>query len=139
MNVEPYLFFYGRCEEALQFYSQTLGAQIGYLMRFREAPESERGPQEWQDKVMHATLRVGSSQLMASDGMHQQAPAPFGGLSLTLNVECVEQAERLFTALSEGGEVRMPPAQTFWSPCFAMLNDRFGVAWMINCAPKTSG
>ncbi|MGH8354319.1 MAG: VOC family protein [Pseudomonas sp.] len=131
MRIEPYLFFNGRCEEALAFYQTALGANVDFMMRFKDAPEDERGAPEWQDKVMHACLRLGDSQLMASDGMGPQV-TPFSGFSLSIGADSVEQAERLFAALAEGGQVSMPLQQTFWAQAFGMLTDRFGVAWMIN-------
>lgn len=131
MKVEPYLFFSGRCEEALDFYVQALGAEITLLMRCKEAPEPMGLPPGWEDKVMHANLRIGESSLMASDGMGEATT--FGGFALSLAAPTPEHAEAWFTALAEGGKVDMPLQQTFWAQAFGMLTDRFGVSWMVNC------
>jgi PhnB protein len=133
MLVQPYLFFDGRCEEALGFYRRTLGAEVKMLMRFKEAPEKPPAgtmPSGTENKVMHAELRIGESAIMASDG-HCQGKASFEGFSLTLAVKTEAEADRLFAALSDGGEVRMPLGKTFFSPKFGMLADRFGVGWMV--------
>ncbi len=131
-NVEPYLFFGGRCEEALEFYRAALGAEIGMLLRFKENPNPDPGaiPPGFEDKVMHATLRIGETTLMASDGCEETTK--FEGFALSLNLPMEEEADRAFNALAEGGEVRMPLQKTFWSPRFGMLTDRFGIAWMVN-------
>ena len=137
MQVQPYLFFEGRCEEALDFYRQALDAQVDMLMRFKESPEAPppgavaRGS---EDKVMHASFRVGDSTLMASDG-GCSGRSGFQGVTLSLNLADAAEAERRFAALAEGGEVQMPLGATFWSPAFGMLVDRFGVSWMVNVTP----
>jgi PhnB protein len=132
MQVEPYLFFEGRCEEAIEFYRKALGAEVTMLMRFRESPEPpEFATPGSEEKVMHANLRIGDNIIMVSDGLCQGSPG-FQGFSLSLAVTDEAEAERLFTALSEGGKVEMPLAKTFWSPRFGMVADRFGVSWMIN-------
>jgi PhnB protein len=136
MQVQPYLFFEGRCEEALAFYGRTLGAQIDMLMRFRDIPEPpppDAVPMGCDDKVMHASFRIGETVLMASDGGCSGQPG-FSGITLSLGVAEVAEAERLFAALGDGGEVQMPLGETFWSPAFGMIQDRFGVSWMINTA-----
>ena len=136
MHVEPYLFFNGRCEEALRFYCQALGAELVMLMRYRESPDPvPEGmlPPGSGDKVMHATLRIGQGQLMASDG-HCQGQANFDSLRLSLAAPDAATAERMFQALAEGGRVDMPLGKTFWSPCFGMVVDRFGVGWMVTVA-----
>lgn len=130
MYVEPYLFFEGRCEEALAFYRQALGAEVTVLMRYRESPDPGMSPPGAEEKVMHANLRIGETTLMASDGLCKGQPA-FQGFSLSLAVADEAEARRLFTALSAGGVVQMPLARTFWSPCFGMVVDRFGVPWMV--------
>ena len=130
--IQPYLFFNGRCEEALKFYKEAVGAQVDMLMRFKESPEPHKPgmiPKNWDAKVMHATFRVGDSVLMASDG--NKEGASFSGFSLSLGVKTEAEAERAFAALSKGGKVTMPLAKTFWSPRFGMLVDRFGVGWMV--------
>lgn len=134
MHVEPYLFFEGRCEEALEFYRTALGAEVTMLMRFKDSPEPGMCAPDAGDKVMHANLRIGSTTLMASDGRCEGAPS-FQGFSLSLDAADEAEAERLFAALSDGGQVQMPLAKTFWSPCFGMVADRFGVSWMVGVMP----
>ncbi len=134
MLVEPYLFFEGRCEEALDFYHKALGAEVTALMRFKESPDPNMCPAGAEDKVMHATVRIGNTTIMASDGMSSGHLA-FQGFSLTLSLADKDEATRLFTALSDGGQVQMPLAETFWSPLFGMVTDRFGVSWMILMTP----
>ena len=136
MNVQPYLFFDGRCEEALEFYRKTLGAETLMLMRFKESPEPcdpSMVPPGSENKVMHSTFRVGDATLMASDG-NCKGQAKFAGFSLSLTVSSPAEAERRFTALGEGGQVQMPLAKTFFSPSFGMVADRFGVSWMVYVA-----
>ena len=133
VQVQPYLNFEGRCEEAIEFYRRTLGAEVTMLMRFKDCPEPQAPgmvPPGAENKVMHAQLRIGSTTLMASDCRCQGQPSFQGfSLSLTLNSEAV--AERLFAALSDGGQVQMPLTKTFFSPSFGVVSDRFGVSWMI--------
>ena len=131
MQVETYLFFEGRCEEALEFYRQALGAEVTALIRFKESPEPGMCPSGSEEKVMHANLRIGDTTLMASDG-GCEGQADFRGFSLSLSLTDTVQAERLFAALADGGQIQMPLAKTFWSPLFGMVADRFGVSWMIN-------
>lgn len=126
MKVEPYLFFEGRCDEALEFYRKTLGAEITTLMRYKDNPDHTAPPHSAEDKVMHANVRIGETTLMASDGLCSGQTA-FKGFSLADEAE----AERVFGALSEGGQVQMPLGKTFFSPRFGMLVDRFGVSWII--------
>jgi len=141
MQVQPYLFFDGRCEEALEFYKRTLGAKVETLMRYREAPDK---PPEGAvapgsgDKIMHACFRVGATDILASDGGCWGQTA-FQGFSLSLTVPNVSEAQRLFTALGEGGQVQMPLMETFFSPQFGMVADRFGVSWMIVVAQPNGG
>ncbi len=137
MFVQPYLFFNGRCEEAIEFYRKALGAEVGMLMRFRESPEPPQPgmlPPGSENKVMHATIRVGDTNVMVSDG-HCQGKTDFQGFSLSITVSREADAERLFAALAEGGQVRMPLGKTFFSPRFGMVADRFGVSWMILVQP----
>jgi PhnB protein len=131
MNVEPYLFFEGRCEEALEFYRTALGAEVTMLVRFKESPDPEMCQPGAEDKVMHASMLIGNNTVMASDGLCEGQPA-FKGFSLSLSITDEAEAARLFAALSDGGQVEMPLTKTFWSPCFGMVTDRFGVSWMIN-------
>lgn len=134
--VEPYLSFNGRCEEAIEFYRGVLGAQVEMVMRFNQSPEPVPPgvlPPGFEHKVMHASFRVGDSRIMASDGCAEGAA--FTGFSLSLTVATEAEADRVFSALGDGGKVTMPLGKTFWSPCFGMLTDRFGVAWMIIVQP----
>jgi PhnB protein len=131
MQIEPYLFFEGRCEEALEFYCRALGAEVTLLMRFKESPDPGSCRPGTEDKVMHANFRIGNTTVMASDGRCEGHPA-FQGFSLSLSLTDEAEAERLFAALSDGGQVQMPLTKTFWSQCFGMVADRFGVSWMIN-------
>lgn len=133
MQVQPYLFFDGRCEEALEFYRKALGAKVDFLMRYREAPEAPPPgtlPPGSENKVMHANLRIGDTQIMASDG-HCGGRPSFQGFSLTLSARDEAEAKRFFGALSDAGSVTMPLGKTFFSPAFGMTTDRFGVGWMV--------
>jgi PhnB protein len=132
MQVQPYLYFNGRTEEALKFYCQAIGADQVFMMRFSECPDKDMVPPGLDDKVMHASFRVGSSVLMASDGMCDESEArQFAGISLTLLAPTVAKADELFAALCDGGQVQMPMCETFFSPRFGMVADRFGVSWMV--------
>jgi len=133
MQVQPYLFFDGRCEEAIEFYRTALGAEVTALMRFKDSPDPACSPGAG-DKVMHSALRIGDTTVMASDGQCQGQPS-FQGFSLSLPVPDVAEAERLFAALGKSGQVQMPLSETFFSPRFGMVADRFGVSWMIVVAP----
>jgi PhnB protein len=138
MKVQPYLFFEGRCEEALDFYKKALGAEVTMLMRFSDAPAQAAGQPEGcaggpppnADKIMHAAFQLGTSLLMASDGMAQGKPE-FKGVSLSLTASNDAEAERWFAALGDGGLVQQPLISTFFSSRFGMVADRFGVNWMI--------
>jgi PhnB protein len=136
MQIESYLFFNGRCEEAIAFYKKAIGAEVVMMMRNKEAPEKPPPgmlPPGSDDKIMHATLRVGTSNLMLSDGRCDGKPV-FNGFSLSLDAASEAEADRLFAALADGGTVQMPLAKTFWSPKFGMVADRFGVGWMVSLA-----
>ncbi|HRO57612.1 MAG TPA: VOC family protein [Burkholderiaceae bacterium] len=138
--VEPYLFFSGRCEEALEFYRKAIGAEIEMVMLFKDSPEPpppDMLAPGFENKVMHASFKVGDRRVMASDGRDEGTR--FGGFSLSLAVPTEAEADRAFDALSDGGEVRMPLDKTFWSPRFGMLTDRFGVDWMVMVATKETG
>jgi PhnB protein len=133
MQVQPYLFFDGRCEEALEFYRRALGAEVTMFMRFKDAPEPpppDKVAPGSENKVMHSSFRVGEAEVMASDGMCHGKPS-FQGFSLSLLVSDEAEANRLFAALADGGQVEMPLAKTFFSPRFGMVADRFGVSWMV--------
>jgi PhnB protein len=133
MQVQPYLFFDGRCEEAIAFYRGALGAEVTMLMRFKDSPEPQQCPVPpgAEDKVMHASLRIGETTVMASDGRCEGRPS-FQGFSLSLSVPDEAEAERLFGALADGGQVQMPLTRTFFASRFGMVADRFGVSWMIH-------
>lgn len=139
MKIEPYLFFDGRCEEAIEFYRKTLGAEVTMLMRFKDSPEpmpADRMPPGSENKVMHASLRIDDANIMASDGNCQGRPS-FQGFALSLGVANEADAERLFSALSDGGQVQAPLEKTFFSPRFGMVADRFGVSWMVIVEAQT--
>jgi PhnB protein len=133
MEIQAYLFFEGHCEEAIKFYQQALSAELVMLMHYRDSPEPpspECADQISEDKIMHAMLRIGGSLLMVSDGLCSGKPV-FAGFRLHLTAATPAEAEQKFNALAEGGEINMPLGKTFWSPSFGMLNDRFGVGWMV--------
>ena len=136
MLMQPYLFFNGRCEEAVDFYCSALDAKVEMVMRYRESPEpaaDQSLPQGWDDKIMHAAIYVGDLLLMMSDGC--DTDGTFSGFSLALSLKSPADVDRYFNALSKGGKVTMPLAKTFWSPRFGMLTDRFGVSWMLMADP----
>ena len=136
MKVQPYLFFEGRCEEALEFYKKTLGATISAVMRYRDNPEPAYNPPGSDEKVMHCDFTIGQTQLMASDGNCSGKPT-FGGVSLSIEAKDAADAKRLFDVLADGGQVQMPMNKTFFSPAFGIVQDRFGVSWML-IAPEGS-
>jgi PhnB protein len=132
MQVQPYLFFNGRCEEAIEFYRGAVGAEPTMLMRYKDNPEPQPGmvPPGAENKIMHASIRIGDSVVMASDG-ECGGKLNFQGFSLTVSVRDEAEADRVFGALSHGGQVQMPLTKTFFSSRFGMLVDRFGVGWMV--------
>jgi PhnB protein len=133
MLVQPYLFLDGRCEEAIEFYRKALGAEVEMLMRFKDSPEPPQPgmvPPGSENKVMHSCLRIGETRVMASDG-HCQGKPSFQGFSLSLTVPSAAEADRVFAALGNGGQVQVPLTKTFFSPRFGMVADRFGVSWMV--------
>lgn len=133
MKVEPYLFYNGRCDEAIAFYKEALGAEVIMQMRMNESPEPPAPgmvPPGFENKIMHATLRIGDTIVMVSDGNTNMAPE-FKGFALSLAAADAAQAQKLFAALTESGQILMPIGKTFWSPCFGMVTDRFGVSWMV--------
>ncbi|TFH88567.1 VOC family protein [Billgrantia azerbaijanica] len=135
MLLNAYLIFDGDCRAAFAFYQRCLGGEIVAMHTYAEAPAEEQMPAAVHDKIMHARLVVDGQVLMGSDNT-PECPVPYEGIkgvSLTINVDTPEEAERLFTALADNGTVRMPLGETFWAKSFGMLVDRFGVAWMINC------
>lgn len=138
MHIQAYLFFNGRCEEAIEFYRDVLGAEVLMLMRMKDSPDPQ--PPEMaqpgnENKVMHASLRIGNSTVMASDGQCG-GQAVFQGFSLAATVPDENEARRVFNALADGGQIRMPLSKTFFSPCFGTVADRFGIEWMVNVAPE---
>jgi PhnB protein len=132
MQIQPYLNFNGRCDEALEFYKKALGAEVLMLMRFKDSPEPPPPgmPPSPPEKVMHSSFRVGETTLNASDG-RCTGSASFQGISLSIYAASEAEADRVFAALSAGGQVQMPLTKTFFSPKFGMLADRFGLSWMI--------
>jgi PhnB protein len=134
LTIEPYLFFNGRCEEAIGFYRKALGAEVEMMMRFKESPEPPPPgsvPPGFDNKIMHASFRICQTTVMASDGCSAEK-ASFQGFSLSLAVQNEAEADRAFNALAKGGQIKMPLTKTFWSPRFGMVEDRFGIGWMIN-------
>ena len=132
MQIHPYLSFEGRAEEALAFYKKALGAKETMVMRFKDAPPEAQANMtpDTGDKIMHMSFTVGDTELMGSDGYCTGKPT-FQGISLTFNAKDAADAEKVFNALSDGGQVKMPLNKTFFSPAFGMLSDKFGVGWMI--------
>jgi PhnB protein len=134
MNIQPYLCFNGRCDEAIAHYKNVLGAQGDQILRFKQGPPDacDEGsiPPNWENKVMHTQVKIGESIVMMSDG-NSAEPAKFDGISLTLQVADEAEANRIFSGLGEGGQTIMPLGETFFSPCFGMTTDKFGVTWMV--------
>jgi PhnB protein len=130
MQVQPYLFFDGRCDEAIEFYKKTLGAEVAMLMRWKDSPDKSMVTPANADKVMHSSLKIGDTRVMASDGRNTGNPK-FEGFALSLNAKDEADADRMFNALAQGGKVTMPMSKTFFSPRFGMVADRFGVNWMV--------
>jgi len=137
MQVQPYLFFSGRCEEAVAFYCGALGAEVSMLMRYRDCPDPKaaaRMPPGMGDQVMHVRFRIGDSEILAADGPGQEDG--FKGFSLCLSPKDEAEARRLFAALADGGKVRMELGPTFFAASFGMVTDRYGVGWMLVVPPK---
>jgi PhnB protein len=139
MQIQPYLFFDGRCDEAIEFYKKALGAKVEMLMRFKEAPpmapgDGCKGPMPDGEKIMHSSLRIGDAVIMASDGMAQGKPE-FKGVSLSITAKDDAEAKRFFDALSAGGTVQQPLMKTFFASSFGMVADKFGVGWMVVTTP----
>jgi PhnB protein len=130
MQVQPYMSFEGRCDEAIEFYKKAIDAKVDMLMRFKEAPDQSMMSPANADKVMHAAVHVGDTQLLMSDGRCQGGPN-FHGIALALSAASDADAERMFNALAEGGKVNMPMTKTFFSSRFGMVADKFGVGWMV--------
>jgi PhnB protein len=144
--IKPYLFFDGRCDEALEFYTRTLGAKVEQVFRFKDAPpQLDAQPQEgcgpmtadMAEKVMHACVTIRGTTLFVSDGMCQGKPE-FKGVSLALELPTDGEAETVFAALGDGGQVQMPMAPAFFASRFGMVADRFGVSWMVTSPPPAA-
>ena len=130
MQVQPYLSFEGRCEEAINFYKSAVGAKVAMMMRFKEAPDQSMMTPGTGDRILHASLQIGDSTVMASDGQCM-GKAIFQGISLSLTAGTDAEAKRLFDALANGGQIQMPLAKTFFATSFGIVADKFGVSWMI--------
>jgi PhnB protein len=135
MQIQPYLFFEGRTEEALEFYKSKLNAKVEFLMRYKDNPDPKYNPPNSAEKVMHSCFRIGDTQVMASDGNCTGKPS-FQGFSLTFNAADEADAKRRFSALAEDGQVNLPLSETFFAKSFGMVADRFGVNWMVMAGPK---
>jgi len=137
MQLQPYLFFDGRCEEAIEFYKKAVGAEVLMLMRNKESPDPHPPgmlPPGSENKILHATVKVGESTLSLSDG-HCAGKPVFEGFALSVTARDAAASQKLFNAIGEGGKVQMPLTKTFFSPSFGMVQDRFGVMWMVYVAP----
>ena len=133
MRVEPYLMMSGRCTDALAFYQLAIDAKTTMVMRFDESPDQNHPmplPPDWGKKIMHSSMTVGNTTVMMSDGMSTE-PKDLSGITLSITADDEAQAKKMFDALSVGGKVFMPLGKTFWSPCFGMVSDKFGVSWMV--------
>ncbi|MGY2185554.1 hypothetical protein D3C87_1532160 [compost metagenome] len=133
MKISPYLIFNGDCRAAFTFYQQCLQGNLEAMMTFGETPAAEHVPKEHHDLIIHTCLKVGDQMLMASDTTPDRPTPDMSGCSISLNVDSIAEADRVFNALSDGGKVEMPLEATFWAARFGMLVDRFGVSWMVNC------
>jgi len=132
MEANPYLTFNGSCEEALNFYEQTLGAQIESVTKHGGTPSEEHVPADWRDKVLHARFKIGDNVIMASDAPpgHYSQPQ---GMSIALALDDMNKSEEIFNKLAEGGSIQLPFGPTFWAKGFGMCVDRFGIPWLVNC------
>lgn len=130
MQVQPYLFFDGRCEEAIDFYKKAIGANVETLMRWKDNPDQSACTPQNANKVMHVSVKIGDVSVLASDGRSEGKPE-FKGFALTISAKTEGEADKLFAALSDGGQVQMPLTKTFFSPKFGMCADKFGVGWMV--------
>ncbi len=135
MPIQPYLTFNGRCEEAIDFYRKALGAEVTMMLKFKQAPDPSMVTPGNAEKIMHADLKIGDGVVLMSDGMCTGGQA-FENFALSFTVADEAEADRRFDALADGGQVRMPLGKTFFSPRFGMVQDRFGVGWMVYVAPK---
>lgn len=134
-QLQPYLFFGGRCEEAVRFYERVLGAKVEMMMKFSDSPDAPPPGMiapGFEHKVMHSSLSIGDSVLMCSDGSNEQETSR--NVSLSLSCRSNDEVDELYARLSDGGKQDMPPGKTFWSPYFGMLTDKFGIGWMLGVA-----
>lgn len=131
-ELQPYLFFYGKCEEALEFYKSVLGGDIKSIMRMKDGPPDMPSFPGWSEKIMHARFESGAVKFQASDG-RPDTQSVDGNISLTLLTDDEEETARIFGKLAEGGEVEMPLSDTFWSSSFGVLKDKYGIEWFLNC------
>jgi PhnB protein len=136
MQLNPYLVFDGRCEQAFKFYAKVLNGEIAAMIPHEGSPAEAHVPAEWRKKIMHARLTVGDKVLMGSDAPPDRYDGGMKGFSVTLGVDEPKEAERVFNALADKGKVTMPIQETFWAHRFGMLTDQFGTPWMINCEKK---
>jgi PhnB protein len=132
MEFSPYLFFSGNCAEALKAYEQIFGATIESISTYGDSPMADQAPAGWNDKIMHASMKVGDQRLMASDAPPGQYSTP-QGLSVAIGLKDAAEGERVFKALAENGTVQLEFQKTFWAAGFGMCIDRFGIPWMVNC------
>ncbi len=132
MRLNPYLNFNGSCQTAFEFYERHLGGKIVAMRTFADSPMAEEVPSEWREKILHARLLLGKVALMGGDEMPEDYIVP-QGFNVTINIDTPAEAERIFTALAQKGKIRMPLQETFWAVRFGMLDDQFGIPWMINC------
>jgi PhnB protein len=130
MSIQPYLFFEGRCDEALSFYKQALGAEVQMLMRWKDSPDKSMCTPANENTVMHCRFTIGDAVVMGSDGRNS-GQSKFDGFALSLEAKSDAEAEKLFKALSDGGEIAMPLGKTFFASSFGMVRDKFGVHWMV--------
>ena len=137
MEFNPYLNFNGQCAAAFKFYEQCFGGTITFMQTFGESPMKDQVPADWQDKIMHTTLTVGTRTLMGADAPPTQYAVP-QGITVSISIADPAEAERIFTALADGGNIGMPFQKTFWSQGFGMAVDRFGIPWMVNCEQAAS-
>ena len=137
MSVTPYLFLDGRCEEAIEFYKKNLGAEVGMMMRFKEAPPdpNHKPAPGTENKIMHACITINGAPLFLSDG-ECSGNSKFQGFSLSLDATDKADGERMFSALAQGGQVRLPMTETFFAKSFGMVADKFGIGWMVIAGPK---
>jgi PhnB protein len=135
MPIQPYLMFNGRCEEAIEFYRKALGAEVNMMLRFKQSPDQSMIQPGMGEKIMHADIKIGDSAVLLSDGMCSES-REFQNFSLSFTVKDEAEADRRFNALADGGQVRMPLDKTFFSPRFGMVQDKFGVGWMVYVAPQ---